>query len=99
MRRGERLAERAGVVGLSTLVGHALDALVACSVRTLRDRQDFLDLGLIGVDLDLALVENSAEILMIFGMQDFPDMFEGKSLIDRLLSKSCTRLYRAGRYA
>src|SRR5208283_1333274 len=85
VRGCKRLAERAGVVCFSTLVRHALDTLVACSVRTLRDGQQFFDLGLVRIDLDLAFVKNSAEILMEFSVQDFPDVFEGKSFIDRLL--------------
>src|SRR5208337_1296827 len=88
VRRSKRLAQRAGVVCFSTLIRHALDAFITCSVGLLGNGEHFFYLGLIGVDLDLTFVEDSAEILMIFSMQDFSYVFEGKSLINCLFADS-----------
>ena len=77
---GKGLAQGAGVVGLGGFVPHVLHPGITLFVNLPGLLGDLVHLVFLGVELNLAFVEDGAEVLVEFGVQDGADVFQGEAL-------------------
>ncbi len=80
MAGGEGLAERAGVVGIDGLVGHAFDTGISGLVDGSGFLQNLVDVFFLGIDFHLQLIEDTAEVLVQLGMEGDADMLQLEAL-------------------
>ena len=86
MAGGEGLAERAGIIGIRALVGHALDTGIPFCIDGPGFFDDFLDLSFVGVNFDLEFIEDSAEVLVQLGVQDDADVLQPEAFFHGLFA-------------
>ena len=79
MSRGKGLTQCAGVVSINRFIGHTFDALIPVPVDYPGLFDNLFNIFLLGVELHLEFVENTAEVLVQFGMQDGADIFQFES--------------------
>ena len=85
MTGGKGLAQGAGVVGLHTLVGHALDSGVTDLIHLPRLLLHLFYLIFLGIYLYLYFIEYTPEVLVQLGVQDRAYMRKSETFLYGLL--------------
>ena len=88
VRRGEALAEDAGVEAVDGLVGHGEQAVVALVVARHGDLvEELLGSGLVRDQRDLALVDDGVEFVHDHMVQDLAEVLQAQALVEGVVAK------------
>ncbi|MBA7646681.1 hypothetical protein ES703_54447 [subsurface metagenome] len=82
------LAQGAAIIGIHTFIGHPCHSDIPFSIDIARLLDQLLDLSLLGIDGDLDLVHNSAEIVVIVGMKYVAQVLKREALFHRALAEA-----------